>query len=262
MAGKKSSDRSNKCAYCGRAARLTREEIFPKSISEKVGFGVFIDQTRAGKPIGPVTVKDVCSSCNNGPLSLLDSYVAELYRKHLAMAISEPVDIIFEYRYDELLRWLLKAFYNAARARSGPSPAEALRDNVPYILASKSVPFFRTAVLTGVSVASTASDAEQKIGMPATFSPLVHKFGDLHFDDPSKESALIISQSVSINSFFFLVLGFRQEIADSECGKIIDGVARDNRLFELDPLDKKVRITRSVTDARTYLFSRGRFRFN
>ena len=253
---------SRKCAYCGRGGPVTREEVFPKVISEKIGFSIFVDQTRSGKPTGAVTVRDVCRRCNNELLGALDQYVGELYKDYWAEPVREPVDILFAYRYDLLLRWLLKAFYNAARARAGQAQLEPLRLNVPYMLGATPRPHFRTSVLVGVALASSASLAEQELGMPVVFSPLVHKFGDLHFDDPSKESVIALSQSVSLNSYFFLVLVFRSETADPVRRAIVEGVARDNRVFELDPADKKVRITRVIADARAYLFARKTFRFN
>ncbi len=216
-----------KCAYCGRGGPLTREEVFPKVISEKIGFSIFVDQTRGGNPTGAVTVRDVCRRCNNELLGALDQYVGDLYQGYLANPVREPVDILFEYRYDLLLRWLLKAFYNAARARAGEAPLESLRSNIPYILGEETIPYFRTSILVGVTLASTASVAEQKFGLPDLFSPLVHKFGDLHFDELSKEAALAISQSVSLNSYFFLVLGFRHEIAESVRRATVEGVERD-----------------------------------
>ena len=66
------------CAYCKSAGPLTREEIFPKFLSEKVGYTTFVDQTRDGAVLGPVTVRDVCEQCNGVRLSALDNYVASL----------------------------------------------------------------------------------------------------------------------------------------------------------------------------------------
>jgi hypothetical protein len=128
-------------------------------------------------------VRDVCRHCNNELLSDLDRYVAELCRTYFSIPVTEPIDILFEYRYELLLRWLLKAFYNAARARAGGAQLASLRKSVPYIVGKEASPCFRTSMLVGVTVAAVASAAERKFGIPEVLSPLVHKFGDLHFGE-------------------------------------------------------------------------------
>ena len=94
------------CAYCKSPGPLTREEIFPKFLSEKVGYTTFVDQTRDGAVLGPFTVRDVCEQCNGVRLSALDNYVASLYREYFSKPVDAPVDILFRYSYRLLVRWL------------------------------------------------------------------------------------------------------------------------------------------------------------
>jgi hypothetical protein len=64
---------------------------------------------------GDMTIADVCSDCNNGPLSELDAYICALYDQYF-FRFPERGDVVdFEYDWSLLGRWLLKISYNAAR---------------------------------------------------------------------------------------------------------------------------------------------------
>ncbi len=250
------------CAYCKSPGPLTREEIFPKFLSEKVGYTTFVDQTRDGAVFGPVTVRDVCSQCNGVRLSELDNYVASLYRDYFSKPVDAPVDILFRYNYHLLARWLLKAFYNSARARRGGGPSRDLFEkNVPYILGERLDPCFPTLVSVGVTTSSVASETEKAFGMPSVFHPFVHKFGDLGFYGSRVADAVVLSQFLSINSFLFIFVGFSDVIEAPDRAEITTGLNEVNRTFELSPSIDQVRITASVTDSRSYLFARKRFSF-
>src|SRR5215469_6075579 len=68
------------CAYCNKAGKMTREEVFPKSqVRRTPSYKANIDHSRPGKPpeVVPV-IRDVCEECNNVRLGSLDVYGATL----------------------------------------------------------------------------------------------------------------------------------------------------------------------------------------
>lgn len=104
-----------KCAYCGGGSKLTKEHIWPASIIRKVGDRASYNP-KAGKFLWTeMVIGDVCGTCNNGPLSQLDAYGAELYDKYFCNYHLTDKPLNFEYDYNRLARWLLKLSYNAAR---------------------------------------------------------------------------------------------------------------------------------------------------
>jgi 5-methylcytosine-specific restriction endonuclease McrA len=72
------SDRQ--CAYCGSEGNLTREHLWPTSLHKRLSATNDVTQSlfwlrRINAEIeGEPTIRDVCSACNNGPLSNLDAY--------------------------------------------------------------------------------------------------------------------------------------------------------------------------------------------
>lgn len=85
------------------------------------------------------TIRDVCSTCNNGPLSQLDDYgKTVLGDAHILDAnfVARTAQLIYD--YDMLLRWLLKISFNSAR-RTGAQSA-MLEPFAPYILAGHPCP--------------------------------------------------------------------------------------------------------------------------
>ncbi len=244
------------CAYCGSPGPLTREEIFPKFLSKKIGYNTFVDQTRGGLVRGAPTVRDVCRQCNNEMLSSLDGYFAELYRAYFRKNVPTPVFVEFSCDYRRLLRWLLKAFFNLARGRRNDVLISALAKHVPFIRGREAAPPFPTSVFVGVISESVASARERQFGMPESFHPFVHRFGDLRVHDERLKDAVILGQVFSVNSYVFTVAIFSPGISDERHNTMIKGMLRDNRLFLLSPTTGKVTITEPVSDARTYMLSR------
>jgi hypothetical protein len=106
---------SKPCAYCRLERTVTKEHIWPKSILLKTDYGVRYSE-RAGRIFsGDMIIKDVCATCNNGPLSVLDAYASQLYESYFG-GFERPRDSIeFNYDFGKLVRWLLKVSYNASR---------------------------------------------------------------------------------------------------------------------------------------------------
>jgi hypothetical protein len=68
------------CAFCGEVRSLTLEHIWPRGIIKRAPSYNARYIGKAEKFVGAeLTVKDVCSECNSGALSLLDHYICTLY---------------------------------------------------------------------------------------------------------------------------------------------------------------------------------------
>jgi len=75
---------SRLCAYCGSSGPLTKEHQWSKGIISRAG----VNHSYFGKHEkyidAELTIRDVCASCNNGPLSSLDAYACTLFDDHFS----------------------------------------------------------------------------------------------------------------------------------------------------------------------------------
>lgn len=58
-----------KCAYCNNEGKMSREHVIPKGFIEHMNFKeqiVSLDKAPTRVINSEITVKDVCSTCNNG----------------------------------------------------------------------------------------------------------------------------------------------------------------------------------------------------
>lgn len=87
---------------------------------------------------GQHTVKDVCTSCNSGPLSALDAYGKDfLATNGILRPILQPT-LTLKYEYEKLLRWLAKIIYNSIRASGDYThPVSGLRE---FVLTGSNAP--------------------------------------------------------------------------------------------------------------------------
>ena len=84
---------------------------------------------------GELVIKDVCANCNNGRLSQLDKYMAEMYDTQFKNHVQMGDGVVFEYSYDLLLRSLLKISFNSCRLMGDDMRALAAHQKVRgYIL--------------------------------------------------------------------------------------------------------------------------------
>jgi hypothetical protein len=109
----------NLCAYCRSASELTKEHLLPAFLTRLEPDYTFGINERAGKFTGPGgTIKDVCRTCNTGPLSTLDAYAKGFYEIHGLAGGMHPDTFTISYDYGLLSRWLLKMAYNNLRTVS------------------------------------------------------------------------------------------------------------------------------------------------
>lgn len=126
-----------KCAYCDNTGKMSREHVIPAGFIEhmepKKGI-TFLDKAPTKVIDAEIIIKDVCASCNNGYLSVLDSYALNLILKYNDKISLKTKKIQFKYNYDLLTRWLLKVCYNSARTNDSYHDVSLYEKNVDYIM--------------------------------------------------------------------------------------------------------------------------------
>jgi hypothetical protein len=196
-----------KCVYCGENNKLSREHIFPRWVlkrqpNSEARFARHENRVSERVP----TIRDVCASCNNGALSELDNYVLKLYNTYFERIVPTNGQVLFEYDYDLLARWLLKVMYNSARKNNTrPDELEPFTD---YILGkSDRLANFRVFSLLIIphklSSAELKNLAKEHEGIteitPRNIS--VTQFGGQIAED----NMLVLGRAVLINSYCFVV---------------------------------------------------------
>jgi hypothetical protein len=247
-----------KCSYCGRERQLSKEEVFPKFLAHKAGFHVFVDRRKGLKPLRlPPVLRDVCKNCNNVVLGNLDSYVSSLFKSYFLAPVSPPVRITFKYDFESLHRWLLKVTYNFARATGHRT--DVFQRHIPYILADRSEPNANSVVLLGVFEASQAQPREAAAGMPEIFPPMFHNIGEIKFSNALwVKGFLSIAYCVSFASYCFQVMDFCEGTPSEIRREILNQILAETQFLLLDPRERELLITRSVSSAREFLFNEER----
>lgn len=126
-----------KCVYCDKEGKMSREHVIPKGFIEHMnskGKITALDKVPSRIVNTEITIKDVCTQCNNGELSLLDSYALKLILKYNDEISPNTKKIYFKYKYDRLARWLLKVSYNSARVNDSKYDVSLYKKNVDYIM--------------------------------------------------------------------------------------------------------------------------------
>lgn len=147
------------------------------------------------------TIRDVCAACNNGPLSDLDNYFCELHDTYFQQIVRPGDSVRFQYDMNLLTRWLLKIWYNVARARGWQVPSQ--EEIAAYILGKGKRPddlsiFLQLIIPTKVQRGSIPghADATEIPPIPTRVEAL-----DLR-QLPGYTAAFI----VAVKSYYFLVL--------------------------------------------------------
>ena len=112
------------CAYCKEDKKATREHVTPdfiyKILKQQDGEHIswnsnFDDYKRNVESV----IKDVCAKCNNEYLADLDSYGQEFVESNNIHQATYLTNLILNYNYELLSRWLLKVAYNSTRMTKG-----------------------------------------------------------------------------------------------------------------------------------------------
>lgn len=192
------------CSYCDEPRKLTKEHIWPASIIRRVADRASYNP-KAGKLLwAEMVISDVCEPCNNGPLSALDAYGAELYDKYFSNYYLGDKPLTFEYDYQRLAKWLLKLSFNAARANQSDHVRLAQYRN-SLLEADCDLPEdFSIAV--DLLVPEVISPEKEAV-LPAS-----NRICRIAFSEPIDDWCTV--RLVAINSFYFWIL--IQDVPDSQ----------------------------------------------
>lgn len=115
---------------------MTREHLIPAFMYEyQKQFTPFIGWSEpAGQMVrSELQIRDVCASCNNGPLSALDDYGRRMLTENgLLVRNFVKARLTLAFDYDLLVRWLLKLSFNSSRTDGTHS--HLFEPFIPYIL--------------------------------------------------------------------------------------------------------------------------------
>lgn len=215
-------DNRKSCAYCGGSGRLTKEHILPAFLFRRYPeqrSGIPPKSHKVAKFEG--TIKDVCGSCNSGPLSELDAYAqafTEQNRCDRTFERKRP-SLLILYEYEMLLRWLLKISFNAMRA---VDRTNEISKSVGFILGAGPLSFdceIFVEVIRNVPIAD-----HQRHKLPASLknssSLTAHRFrlGGFGFSGGENVS---VCRFVAINAFYFYVMLFPLTTQIEEREKIL-----------------------------------------
>lgn len=109
-----------KCAYCEKEAELTREHIVPSFLyrlnpDAKFGYHPHADTFLKWE----AQIKDVCTQCNNGPLSKVDAYAKRFFEENgVHNLVTTEKTSTLRYDFQLLSRMLLKITYNCLRFKN------------------------------------------------------------------------------------------------------------------------------------------------
>ena len=152
------------CAYCGNQGPLTKEHIWPKWLHEledhPLKYNFAADKVMPDQQV----IRDVCSICNNGPLSRLDDYAKQLYTQYFSKTYKVSRSLRLRYDYGMLSRWLLKIAYNTARASSA-TDANTLGSFSPYLVHDDCAPIdvFISVGLLGSLIAFNQTTGNRRV---------------------------------------------------------------------------------------------------
>lgn len=185
------------CAYCGKQGPLTREHIWPKWLHNTQEYGLkyhsAVDKVIPAEHV----IKDVCSECNNGPLSKLDDYGKSLHHRYFGKTYQEVKRSTFKYDFEKLSKWLLKIAFNSARASHAPD-ADLLGLYGPCLIENECSP-----IHVGVSVALMG----QLIAIdPASGHTKVSEIRWCRsgpIEQSEREAAVFSARTIMINSWYF-----------------------------------------------------------
>lgn len=194
------------CSYCGKEGVFTREHIIPswyyKHDPGPDDSGFF--ERAKGKIVNTeLKIKDVCSVCNNGALSELDSYAKGLFFSDLLHYIYTDTQHLLKYDHDLLSRWLLKVAYNSARAHG--SDLEVLSQYNDIILGNQPLP--KDFILRLRTVAPT-TERDYTVFPASTIAPVIDSpewFRVGVFRVKDFDSMFWAFRHVTINSYSFLL---------------------------------------------------------
>lgn len=220
--------REKTCVYCRQSGRkITREHLWPAALHQRLQAArqqqdhcfwlSRLDKEIATEP----TLRDVCNICNNGPLSDLDAYICGLWDRYFGGIRQRGDELVFEYDYHLLARWLLKLCFNSSRIHG--NDVFVFQEFTSYILTGErsdaSFRIFIRLVPPGTvpheDVPVLPEGVESRIWFPEG-----HRVGFMMFQDPTGRKKLL--RAVHLRSFTFLIAFFQPFATESEIGEFME----------------------------------------
>jgi hypothetical protein len=194
------------CAYCGNESSLTKEHIWPRCLINKYESLLTYSKRNDALFKGEPTIKDVCAECNNVALSQLDSYLSEIFDHHFARILQPGESTSISYKYDLLIRSLLKISYNSARADASERVIKAHLRFVDFILKGGFCPpvELRLQVITASRSINLDEDIENLL------EPRHLRVAEIPYDGALSQRFVV--RMIAFNCFwFFLVFPYKVE---------------------------------------------------
>ncbi|MCQ2005695.1 hypothetical protein [Rhizobium sp. NRK18] len=195
------------CAFCGSTdLKRTKEHLWPASLHrrtvalqdgiEQKFWLASLDKALSNEPI----IRDVCAVCNNGELSKLDNYICTAFDHHFSIIRERGEEVILEYDYHLLKRWLLKISYNSARINKSDVPV--FEPLIPYIMGQNMTAGRTVKLFLEMTYPSKVPPAEMQDGMPSIVRPAINRVGFFGYDASNGVNML---RAVHLRSFSFLL---------------------------------------------------------
>lgn len=247
------------CAYCdSNKNKITKEHVVNRS---------FIDRYyKTGKGYANVwekysenflTVKDVCSKCNNEILSQLDSYFLDFYEANLPREIVlEDSQYSIEYNFSKLSKWLLKTSYNSERKNAYEYLPQRMHRYKDYIVGKNNKTKLFKVFLELLSDVSE-SDLKKIDNLPDDFDGKFNflRVGTIIFPEQRNSGFQDLVKHVISSNFMFHIFVLNP-------GRHTDSIfkttfeqyclrAKTNKLYYLDPTKSKLMLrgsNRTIVD--------------
>jgi hypothetical protein len=198
--------KTSKCAFCPSSGPFTKEHIWPKSLIQKY------EELRAFSPKtntfykGEAVIKDVCATCNNEKLSILDTYLSKIFDSSFGRILQPGESAQLKFDYELLLRGLLKISYNSARASADEKTKALYAKFANYIAHNGYCP----KIMLRLQVVTSSRARNLDDGSEEPFSPELMRSAVIKYNGPLGGRFCI--RMVAINSFwFYLITPYKQE---------------------------------------------------
>ena len=231
------------CAYCDSDGPLTKDHAWSSAFLDKVGRDGAHFSQKSGRVHGSdYVVRDVCESCNNSRLSVLDQHLCRLYDDYFAEPRDFNTTLTFHYDFDLLARTLLKVAYTSARvAGTDAAPLSRVRD---YILGVASRP---RQLAVYLEIVSPTLVQPEEAGAANKVFPMMYRSAVTRLLTPNGSS--VHTRIVAVNSFYFHLMLPVETLSDQvfdeaalELPAFIEGVVR------LDPSKSSTIVSSSPQD--------------
>jgi hypothetical protein len=197
------------CAYCGSSGNITAEHIWPKWLVKEFSYGISYSIGAKKTFRGEMRIKDVCATCNNGPLSTLDSYLLKLYQNYFTRQNVKNRPVIFNYDFGLLTRSLMKISFNSSRG--GGFDPELLAEYADTLLARHPTSPIQVAIF--VDIAKSAKWRDPETGKLKEIKPKGFRSGALQIPELLANydhwSAL---RAIVINGYRFMILVMKEPV--------------------------------------------------